>query len=68
MLDRSLRTTGIGGPLGKGVRKGRIWAYVLDQRPRAGQAPPGIAYKFAADWKAEHVLAHLRDARGNPSG
>jgi len=64
VLDRSLRTTGIGGPLGKGVRKGRIWAYVLDQRPWAGQAPPGIAYKFSADWKAEHVLAHLRHARG----
>jgi hypothetical protein len=29
---------------------------------RAG--PPGIAYEFAADWKQEHVLAHLRDARG----
>jgi len=64
VLDRSLRTAGVGGQLGKGVRKGRIWAYVLDQRPWAGLAPPGIAYKFAADWKQEHVLAHLRDARG----
>ncbi|WP_317973621.1 IS66 family transposase [Novosphingobium pituita] len=64
VLNRSLRTAGVGGQLGKGVRKGRIWAYVLDQRPWAGLAPPGIAYKFAADWKQEHVLAHLRDARG----
>ena len=29
VLDRSLRDEG----LGKGVRKGRIWAYVRDQRP-----------------------------------
>jgi transposase len=64
VLDRSLRTAGVSGQLGKGVRKGRIWAYVLDQRPWAGQTPPGVAYKFATDWKAEHVLGHLRDAGG----
>lgn len=64
VLDRSLRTAGVAGQLGKGVRKGRIWAYVFDPRPWAGQAPPGVAYKFAPDWKAEHVLAHLRHACG----
>lgn len=64
VLDRSLRTPGITGQLGKGVRQGRIWAYVLDQSPWAGQAPPGVAYKFAANWKQEHVLAHLRSAGG----
>lgn len=64
VLDRSLCTPGITGRLGKGVRQGRIWAYVLDQSPWAGQAPPGIVYKFAANWKQEHVLAHLRSARG----
>ena len=64
VLDRSLRTPGITGQLGKGVRQGRIWAYVLDQSPWAGQAPPGIVYKFAANWKQEHVLAHLRSAGG----
>ena len=64
VLDRSLRNVEGSGQLGKGVRKGRIWAYVLDQRPWVGPAPPGVAYKFAADWKAEHVLGHLRDARG----
>ncbi len=36
VLDRSLRDKG----LGKGVKKGRIWTYVRDQRPWAGAAPP----------------------------
>ena len=37
VLDRSQRNKG----LGKGVKKGRIWAYIRDQRPWAGTAPPG---------------------------
>jgi len=60
VLDRSLRDKG----LGKGVRQGRIWAYVRDQRPWAGAAPPGAVYRFAPDWKEEHVLSHLDNARG----
>ncbi len=34
------------------------------QRPWAGTAPPGAVYRFAPDWKEEHVLSHLVDARG----
>jgi len=60
VLDRSLRDKG----LGNGVRQGRIWAYVRDQRPWAGALPPGAVYRFAPDWKEEHVLSHLTDARG----
>ena len=60
VLDRSKRDKGVG----KGVKKGRIWAYVRDQRPWAGTAPPGAVYYFAPDWKKEHVLAHLGDASG----
>ena len=60
VLDRSLRDKG----LGKGVRQGRIWAYVRDQRPWAGAAPPGAVYRFAPNWKEEHVLSHLANARG----
>ena len=29
-----------------------------------GASPPGAVYRFAADWKEEHVLGHLADARG----
>lgn len=60
VLDRSQRDKG----LGKGVKKGRIWAYVRDQRPWAGAAPPGAVYQFAPDWKEEHVLTHLGQASG----
>ena len=60
VLDRSLRDKG----LGKGVKKGRIWAYVRDQRPWAGVAPPGAVYYFAPDWKEEHVHRHLKQTSG----
>ncbi len=60
VLDRSRRDKG----LGKGVKKGRIWAYVRDQRPWAGAAPPGAVYRFAPDWKEEHVLTHLGQTSG----
>jgi transposase len=55
VLGRSQRDRG----LGKGVKKGRIWTYVRDQRPWAGTAPPGAVYRFAPDWKEEHVPEHL---------
>ncbi|WP_458792488.1 IS66 family transposase [Yoonia sp. MH D7] len=60
VLDRSRRDKG----LGKGVKQGRIWAYVRDQRPWAGSSPPGAVYRFAPNWKEEHVLSHLANARG----
>ena len=60
VLDRSRRDKG----LGKGVKQGRIWAYVRDQRPWVGSAPPGAIYYFAPDWKEDHVLSHLANARG----
>lgn len=60
VLDRSRRDKG----LDKGVKRGRIWAYVRDQRPWAGAAPPGAVYQFAPDWKEEHVLSHLEKASG----
>jgi transposase len=60
VLDRSLRDRG----LGKGVKQGRIWAYVRDPRPWAGTAPPGAVYRFAPDWKQEHVHRHLAQTRG----
>ncbi len=60
VLDRSRRGKG----LGKGVKQGRIWAYVRDQRPWAGAASPGAVYYFAPDRKGEHVRQHLRNSGG----
>lgn len=34
------------------------------QRPWAGSAPPAAVYRFAPDWKEEHVLTHLANVRG----
>lgn len=50
--------------LGKGVKQGRIWGYVCDQRPWNGRAPPGVVYRYAPNWKAEHVQNHLCNASG----
>lgn len=60
VLDHARRAKG----LGKGVKQGRIWAYVCDQRPWGGPAPPGVVFRFAPNWKAEHVQDHLREAGG----
>lgn len=60
VLDRSRRDKG----LGKGVKQGRIWTYVRDQRPWSGTAPPGAVYYFAPDRKGEHVRTHLRNSGG----
>ena len=60
VLDRSQKDRG----LGKGVKQGRIWAYVRDPRPWAETAPPGAVYRFAPDWKQEHVQSHLAQTRG----
>jgi transposase len=50
--------------IGKGVMQGRMWAYVCDQRPWAGTAPPGVVYRYAPSWSAQHVQDHLRHASG----
>ena len=46
------------------VKEGRIWAYVRDDRPWAGPAPPGAVYYFSPDRKGEHPQNHLKDFKG----
>jgi transposase len=60
VLDRSRKDKG----LGKGVKQGRIWTYVRDQRPWAGQDPPGAVYYFSPDRKGEHPQKHLASSSG----
>lgn len=60
VLDRSAKSKG----LGKGVKQGRIWTYVRDQRPWAGQAPPGAVYYFSPYRKGEHPRKHLKNSAG----
>lgn len=59
VLDRAKK-----GELGKGVKEGRIWAYVRDQRPWSGTAPPAVAYHFSPDRKGEHPQEHLGAGKG----
>jgi transposase len=45
-------------------RKGRLWAYVRDDQPFAGRAPPAAAFFYSRDRTAEHPERHLRDYAG----
>jgi transposase len=50
--------------LARGVKEGRVWVYVKDDRPWAGSDPPAVAYWFSPDHKGEHTRAHLVDFHG----
>jgi transposase len=50
---------------GRGCTKtGQLWAYAADDRPWGGSDPPGVAYVYAPDRKAERPIAHLADFKG----
>ena len=50
---------------GRGKTKtGRLWCYVRDDRPFAGQAPPAVLYCYSPDRKGEHPRTHLAAFRG----
>jgi transposase len=60
VLDPSRRARGFG----KGIKEGRIWTYVRDDRPWGGSAPPGAVYYFSTDRKGEHPQSHLAEFEG----
>jgi transposase len=50
---------------GRGRTKtGQLWTYARDDRPWGGTDPPGVAYVYAPDRKAERPIAHLSGFRG----
>jgi transposase len=50
---------------GRGRTKtGQLWAYARDGRPWGGTDPPGVAYVYAPDRKAERPIAHLAGFKG----
>jgi len=51
-------------PGNKRTKTARVWAYVRDERPWNGQAPPGAWYQFTIDRKGEHPVRHLSDYKG----
>jgi transposase len=46
------------------TRIGRLWAYVRDDRPFAGHAPPAVAFFYSPDRGGEHPERHLADFAG----
>src|SRR5580692_1184187 len=50
---------------GRGRTKiGQLWAYARDDRSWGGADPPGVAYVYAPDRKAERPVAHLAGFTG----
>ncbi len=50
---------------GRGRTKtGQLFAYARDDRPWGGTDPPGVAYVYAPDRKAERPIAHLSGLKG----
>jgi transposase len=50
---------------GRGRTKtGQLWAYAADDRPWGGSDPPGVAYVYAPDRKAERPITHLDSFKG----
>ena len=50
---------------GRGRTKtGQLWVYARDDPPWNGPEPPGVAYVYAPDRKAERPIAHLAGFRG----
>ena len=46
------------------TRTGRLWAYVLDERPWQGRRAPAAYYRFSPDRKGERPRDHLAGFRG----
>jgi transposase len=50
---------------GRGKTKtGRLWTYVRDERPCAGEVAPAVWFAYTADRKGEHPQRHLHDFAG----
>jgi transposase len=50
---------------GRGRTKtGRLWAYVRDERPHGGAAPPAAFYRYSPDRKGERPREHLKGFAG----
>ncbi|MFO1036162.1 MAG: IS66 family transposase [Geminicoccaceae bacterium] len=46
------------------TRTGRLWAYVRDDRPFAGPAPPAAAFFYSPDRQGQHPERHLAGFAG----
>ena len=51
-------------PAAAAPRPASFWAYAADDRPWGGTDPPGVAYVYAPDRKAERPITHLAGFTG----
>lgn len=50
---------------GRGKTKtGRLWTYVRDERPAAGEVAPAVWFAYSPDRKGEHPQRHLENFSG----
>jgi transposase len=47
------------------TRTGRLWTYVVDERPWAGPRAPAALYRYSPDRKGERPAGHLAGYRGH---
>jgi transposase len=46
------------------TKTGRLWTYVRDERPAAGEVAPAVWFAYSPDRKGEHPQRHLEDFSG----
>lgn len=46
------------------TRKGRLWAYVRDERPWKSGAPPAVWYQYSPTWEGKYPQQHLKPFEG----
>jgi transposase len=46
------------------TKTGRLWTYVLDDRPAGDTAAPAVWFAYSPNRQGEHPQRHLRDFRG----
>jgi transposase len=46
------------------TKTGRLWTYVRDERPAAGQSAAAVWFAYTPDRKGEHPQQHLKDFNG----
>jgi transposase len=46
------------------TKTGRLWTYVRDERPFAGDRPPAALFFYSPDRKGEHTRTHLKNFTG----
>ena len=55
---------GVLAPGNRRTKTGRIWTYVVDERPWVGDRPPAALYRYSQDRKGERSAGHLSDFAG----